>query len=549
MKRREFLTLLAAVLGGPSMTRGQAVEEPHRIDLWHQAHDRVFLGRGFWANPMEDWRVQDGWAACQTAGGGRTIHSLLEQLTDPGHAFTMSVELDRPEAIPNDGGAGFRIGITSDIDDYRANCFSNTGINAGIRGRDLMLGGQTQELPGAAPGHVVLMLIGRPAGDQVELTLSAVDPATQEVRGSVTNAFAADQLVGNIALASQFAGPKGRPNTPGYRFRDWQLSGEAFSCFNDRAFGPILWSMYTLSDSRGDDGFVMKLTALLGPMGEDDNTMVQLEVLRGGTWVQIDEAELDSDARTATFRIANWDASEAVPFRLVYLELARAGIAHPAEWTGTIRANPVDRPLRIGALTCQNAVGFPYQPVADNLSRLDLDMLYFSGDQLYEDHGGFGVIRNEAEPAILNYLRKFFMFGWSFREPMRHAPTICLPDDHDVFQGNIWGEGGAPMDGNNTSSSGGYIQPARMVNVVHKTNCSHHPDFASPRTTAGTTATSSPTSIRAAGHRLRATAQSHCSDPRCRCTSAATSTWRASCSTASTSSATGAGLSAPPRFP
>src|SRR5690606_24121548 len=23
---------------------------------------------------------------------------------------------------------------------------------------------------------------------------------------------------------------------------------------------------------------------------------------------------------------------------------------------------------------------------------------------------------------------------------------------------------------------GGYIQPARMVNVVHKTNCAHHPD-------------------------------------------------------------------------
>src|SRR5690606_16760973 len=48
------------------------------------------------------------------------------------------------------------------------------------------------------------------------------------------------------------------------------------------------------------------------------------------------------------------------------------------------------------------------------------------------------------------------------------------------FHGNVWGEGGAPVDtsSGDTSSRGGYIQPARMVNVVHKTNTSHHPDFA-----------------------------------------------------------------------
>ena len=66
-------------------------------------------------------------------------------------------------------------------------------------------------------------------------------------------------------------------------------------------------------------------------------------------------------------------------------------------------------------------------------------MLYFSGDQLYEGHGGFGIIREPADPAILNYLRKFYQFGWAFREAMRNAPTLCIPDDHDVFQGNIWG--------------------------------------------------------------------------------------------------------------
>jgi alkaline phosphatase D len=153
-----------------------------------------------------------------------------------------------------------------------------------------------------------------------------------------------------------------------------------------------------------------------------------------------------------------------------------------SSWTGEIKPNPSGRPLRIGALTCQNHYGFPYAPVAENVIKLDPDLLYFSGDQLYESHGGYGLIREPAEPAILNYLRKYYMFGWAFREAMRDRPTICIADDHDVFQGNVWGEGGKKMDvdAGGASSNGGYREPARMVNVVHKTNTAHHPDYYDP---------------------------------------------------------------------
>ncbi|MEI8641362.1 hypothetical protein P4S68_10940 [Pseudoalteromonas sp. Hal099] len=66
--------------------------------------------------------------------------------------------------------------------------------------------------------------------------------------------------------------------------------------------------------------------------------------------------------------------------------------------------------------------------------------MFFSGDQIYESHGGFGVIRTPDDLAILNYLRKFYQFGWAFKEVMRNQPTICLPDDHDVLQGEFVGE-------------------------------------------------------------------------------------------------------------
>ncbi len=221
------------------------------------------------------------------------------------------------------------------------------------------------------------------------------------------------------------------------------------------------------------------MTALTGPLGKDDNQHVELQVKRGGSWASLGKAKLDPEAWTATFRIANWNEKDAVPYRVVYQQAFKQGDAVADQWDGIIRANPTGRPLRLAALTCQNDYAFPYAPVANNVVKMDPDMIYFSGDQLYEGHGGFGIIRDPAGPAILNYLRKFYQFGWSFRESIRNAPTICIPDDHDVFQGNIWGEAGAAMKdlAKGASSKGGYREPAGMVNVVHKTCCSHHPDF------------------------------------------------------------------------
>ncbi|TWT87981.1 alkaline phosphatase D family protein [Stieleria varia] len=226
----------------------------------------------------------------------------------------------------------------------------------------------------------------------------------------------------------------------------------------------------------------MKMSALTGPLGEKDNHDIELYIQKDSDWKSLGIATLDGDAWTATFRIPNWDEKTETPYMLVYRETHPSGVVTESIWTGKVKANPTGRPLRLGALTCQNDYAFPYEPVANNLVKLDPDMLYFSGDQLYEGHGGYGIIREPADRAILNYLRKYYQFGWAFREAMQDRPTLCLPDDHDVFQGNIWGEGGKPMDikTGGASSNGGYIEPARMVNAVHKTNCAHHPDFADP---------------------------------------------------------------------
>ena len=64
------------------------------------------LGEEFWANPMEDWRVADGAAECQTTGGNRNIHLLTHQLTRAGGSFEMTVRVKQIEVKRTDGGAG-----------------------------------------------------------------------------------------------------------------------------------------------------------------------------------------------------------------------------------------------------------------------------------------------------------------------------------------------------------------------------------------------------------------------------------------------------------
>ncbi len=61
-----------------------------------------------------------------------------------------------------------------------------------------------------------------------------------------------------------------------------------------------------------------------------------------------------------------------------------------------------------------------------NIKHQDPDLVFFAGDQSY-DH-------KEHTAAWLK-------FGLAFREIFRNRPCITIPDDHDIGQGNLWGEG------------------------------------------------------------------------------------------------------------
>lgn len=398
LTRRGLLGFLAAVASLPKRIGHAAAVQPEpdavsgtRVDRWHRTHDRVWLGERFWANPMEDWRVVDGAAEVQTSGGDRNVHLITHRLTGERGRFRMSVRYRRVEAGERDGGAGFRIGVRNLIDDHRSNCFARgVGVDAGVVDGRLVLAEANGELAGgdsAANDGVVLVLEGRTEGGNCELTLAARDAAGDEL-GSVRRTVPAADIAGNVAIVSNFDREIPTGEGARYRFSEWTADGDAFEVLEDRKFGPILWSMYSMSDSRGDEGFVVKLTALLPPLGADDDRRVELLTEHDGEWRAHGFADLDPDAWTATFRVSNWNERKPAPFRLVYRKRHTNGRDTEHDWRGTIRANPAGRPLRLAGLTCQNDYSFPYAPVADHVLARDPDLLFFSGDQLYENHGG-----------------------------------------------------------------------------------------------------------------------------------------------------------------
>ncbi|NQU85467.1 MAG: alkaline phosphatase D family protein, partial [Mariniphaga sp.] len=169
--------------------------------------------------------------------------------------------------------------------------------------------------------------------------------------------------------------------------------------------------------------------------------------------------------------------AKEVEYRVLYNEKGIDGTETENYYAGVIRKDPIGRPLKVGGLTCQFWAAFPYTPLVKNLTTLNPDLLYFSGDQIYEGNGGYSIKRKPEDVSILSYLGKYYMFGWAFGDLMRDRPTICTPDDHDVFHGNLWGEGGVKKpEGAGSSDTRGFMQSVKMVNAVNRTQCGQLPD-------------------------------------------------------------------------
>ncbi|MCG8450543.1 MAG: alkaline phosphatase D family protein [Pirellulales bacterium] len=371
------------------------------------------------------------------------------------------------------GWVGFRFAAHGLIGDYRHAVIYGHGIEAGwTHDNYLFLGDKRKQFTASenrlANGTATLELSLVPQGRTHAATLRLLGE-NQEELGALKASFPSVDLHGNLALVCH--APKQRKKTrPTAKsrevvasFSDWRIDGSDLSGGNDQAWGPILWCQYTLSRN------ILKLSAQFPPLGAADSKEAELQVFKNGRWEPTATAAIDPVSRVALFRVDGWHETEEVPYKVLY---NFEGREH--SYPGIIQHDPIDQTeIAVAGFTGNKDYGFPNREIVSNVKRLSPDLLFFSGDQIYETNGGYGIIRQPFERAVLDYLHKWYLFGWSFGDLLSNHPSVILPDDHDVYQGNIWGQGGRPAK---RIENGGYIMSPDWVNMIQHTQTAHLPD-------------------------------------------------------------------------
>lgn len=456
---------------------------------------RPFLGKEYWSNPMMDWQLHQGAmeVVLSKSSGVHDVHVLTHQLKPELGSFYQTLRLSFPKVDPKKvKRAGFKFGVVGAMpEEYRSNLFRSSGLMAGVTsdGKLFGPGGVSQEsLPRTVLKDVLLVLKVTHQAYGMDYTIDAYPGSSNGQGKSLLQLMKkkiklANGLRGNLALFAGYEKKKDATAVPAsmpsfeadVKFMSWTIVGDKVVENKAQTFGPLLWSQYSLH--RG----VVKMTVQIAPMGKNSQQKAHLELWRQGSWSRVQSSGIHQLASTAHFRLENWDDRVSVPYRVVLKD----GEVKET-WEGTIRKNPEGRnTIKMAVLSCMIDKAFPNQYVQQNVLAQNPDVAFFAGDQLYEGNGGYGIVRahslEQVPRATLNYLHKYWMFGWSFREVMKDRPSVIIPDDHDVFHGNIWGLGGGPVpEGGSRGVEGGYEMHPEWVRMVERTQVSNLPDAYDP---------------------------------------------------------------------
>jgi len=345
----------------------------------------------------------------------------------------------------------------------------------------------------AAVDSVELQVRVVPRADGARLELTASQPGAGAVPVTLeVGPFDLDRLAGGLALVADAPAS----DAGAVWFSRISVSGRGLESHEERALGPVLGAQHTLS--RG----ALTLTAQLFPIaGEFDGTdpgsagTVQLDVKsEDGQWYTLGLSPVVVPGYTATFRVESWPDDRDVFYRLALLPAdGVTGKDAGSAFEGRIRADPDDEDeIVVAAFTGNHNVAmpgvdrgefdwtggvwFPHADVVASVRAHDPDLLFFSGDQIYE---GASPTSADTDQPYLDYLYKWYLWVWAFRDLTAEIPAVTIPDDHDVFHGNVWGAGGRAtpegLQGAAAQDAGGYKLPADWVNMVQRTQTSHLP--------------------------------------------------------------------------
>ncbi|MCB1121201.1 MAG: alkaline phosphatase D family protein [Verrucomicrobiae bacterium] len=483
-------------------------------------YTRSWIGPDYWANRLQDWRVTIGRLECLNGEANkplRTVHWLTGAIADNGEAFEVSVRtgtLGFTTLADGSSFSGVLIGTGEGELDYRSAAlihndpgtgggllavFNDKGEAQLIRndeesgGRTVLASGENQSAEtrtgplGNYEDYRLDIRISRESGGKREVRLSVVDLFNGKVvsQTGIRN-FPAEKIRGGLAIVSHGGKAKERR----FWFRDLEISGEGISLYPDRRYGPVLGVIYSV------DGNRLKLNTQFPPVGFNDSGDAELQVKRAGKdWETVGDEDIEAPSFTALFDLEVEDLPGGVDFRVGY-----EWEGEQVWYNGTIPPSPArNEEVRVVGLTCyQNmalsadgswgmgAAGtpegrwipqnmwFPHNNLVASIKKKNPNLLALLGDQIYEGGNPTNADHAEGNPH-LDYLYKWFITLWDLGRITRQVPTVVLVDDHDVYQGDLWGDGGTPSR-NGQNKDGGYVEEPEFVRMVERTQTAANPE-------------------------------------------------------------------------
>ena len=236
----------------------------------------------------------------------------------------------------------------------------------------------------------------------------------------------------------------------------------------------ILWTQYCQHQGKMKLLVHLDVDPTAPTAGDPETVTLWLRNDEGSEWAEAGSEVVDSLTSTSLFTIDSWPRYEQKLFRVV---CGNSG------WEGTFRAEPKKGSvLKLAGLSCHKDIAWPWKEAIEELIAHDPDLVFFSGDQIYENDYGSPMFQartaEEVPKGMKNYLEKYRKFGEAFRDLMRDRPTIMITDDHDVFANDLWGRGGVVMKGDRTT--GGYPTHPDWVNAAEFTQTGNLPDPVHP---------------------------------------------------------------------
>lgn len=333
---------------------------------WENTADRTWAGEFFWANRLQDWQVKNGRMESVVKRKGlplRTVHILPLRIAETNGSIHIEVHTGIVEiegSITGDGLTGILIGAGGGALDYRAASLihhtstENARILAGITLNGQLHIGKNAALPEKKDSLIncsttikeckLIIDITPSSNESYRLKLEAYNQTTNSKIGEISlENVPANMMQGNIALVSH----SGLGIVPAnFWFKSIAASGSKLLVDKSKTFGPIAFSMYTLSNK------ILKLSAQMMPMGLTESNLVELQLKEKSEWKTIASEPFNYPSYNALFRIPKWENSSDKPYRLVYSSNDNNKI-NSWSLSGVIRKEPLDKDtLKTVSISC-----------------------------------------------------------------------------------------------------------------------------------------------------------------------------------------------------